>query len=433
MKRPARLSIAFGAVVTFALIAAPPLGAQDYSRPIVYAVPGMDKVEANLNVAYRRDGGAEMKADIYVPPGLSTDARVPAVIFIHGGPLGANPSPGAKDWGIYRSYGRLMAASGLVGVTFDHRYVSMKVKDLETSFADVEELIRFVRTNAAAYHVDPDRIALWAFSGGGPHLSLGLRGGRTFIRCLVSYYATLDEVPNAARIGETPEALEKYSPARYVTKDAPYLPSVLIGRAGLDSAGINASVELFASRMLALNGDLSILTHPLGRHGFDAYDDDDVSRQIIAATVAFLKVRLSRPEPFDYRKTMAAAELQRLMEERKYEAARAYVKANLSGPGDKVVTDVLAAEPRLTSIGNYLLGSNPSAAVQALEWAVETGPGSANAHVSLAAAYEKTGKVREAAAEARKALDLVDKDPALNDARKEVVRAAATDLLGRLK
>jgi acetyl esterase/lipase len=434
MKRTKSLRPAFGVIAAAAsIILVPPLAAQDLAKPIVYSVPGMDKADARLDIVYRRDGAEDMKADIYVPPGLPADARLPAVIFIHGGPLGKNPSPGAKDWGIYRSYGRLMAASGLIGVTFDHRYVSMRVKDLETSFADVEELIRFVRTHAASYHIDPERIALWAFSGGGPHLSLGLRGDRTFIRCLVSYYASLDLTSGAALIGETPEALEKYSPAGYLTKEAAYLPPVLIGRAGLDSSSINKSVELFTSRLLALNGDVNVLSHPFGRHGFDAYDDDDLTREIIAETVAFLKSRLRRPSPFDVRRARAAAELQQLIGDRKIEAARAFVRAHLSAPGDREVTDVLVTGPRLVSIGNYFLSSDQAAAVQALEWAVALEPGSANAHIGLAAAYEKTGKVHEAVAEARKALDLSDKDPGLSDDRKKTVRDAATALLVRLK
>lgn len=434
MKRTASLRSSFGVVAAaISITLGPPIAAQDLAKPIVYSVPGMDKADVHPDIVYRRDGAEEMKADIYAPPGLAAGVRLPAVIFIHGGPLGKRPSPGAKDWGVYRSYGRLMAASGLVGVTFDYRYVSMKVEDLETSFSDVEELIRFVRTNAASFHIDPERIALWAFSGGGPHLSLGLRGDRTFLRCLVSYYAALDLTAGAGPIGESPAALEKYSPASYITKDAAYLPSVLIGRAGLDSSGINKSVEIFTSRMLALNGDINVLSHPFGRHGFDAYDDDDLSREIIAETVIFLKSRLSRPVPFDVKRARAAAELQQLIGDRKIEAARAFVRANLSAPGDKEVTDVLVTGPRLVSIGNYFLDSDPGAAVQALEWAVDLEPSSAGARIGLAAAYEKTGKTREAVAEARKALEFVAGDPGLNDSRKKAVRDAATALIGRLK
>lgn len=405
---------------------------QDLSKPIVYSVPGMDKVEARLDVVYKREGPDEMKMDIYIPPGLAADARRPAVIFIHGGPLGKNPHPGAKDWGVYRSYGRLMAASGLVGVTFDHRYVSMMVKDLETSFADVEEAIRFVRANAASYHVDPDRIGLWVFSGGGPNLSIGLRGEAPYIRCLVSYYAILDLSASATRLGESPQAIERFSPVAWLNKPSDYLPPVLIGRAGLDSTDINRSVEVFVSKMFGLNGDINVLNHPLGRHGFDAYDDNEQSRDLIAATIAFLKSRLARPEAFDAKRARAAEELQTLLSEGKIQAARELVRASLSTPSDKAVTDVLVSDQRLTSVGNSLRNSDPSAAVTAYEWAVELNPQSPFAHGGLASGYEAAGRNDQAIAEAKKTLELLEKTTGLAENWKAMIRETATALLERL-
>jgi len=47
-----------------------PLNGQDLSQPIVYSVPGMDKVEVRPNLIYKRDGRDEMKMDIYIPAGL---------------------------------------------------------------------------------------------------------------------------------------------------------------------------------------------------------------------------------------------------------------------------------------------------------------------------------------------------------------------------
>jgi acetyl esterase/lipase len=409
------------------------LYSQDLSRPIVYSVPGMDNVDVRPDIIYKREGRDEMKMDIYIPPGLAADARRPAVIFIHGGPLGLNPSPGAKDWGVYRSYGRLMTASGLVGVTFDHRYISMSIKDLETSFADVEEAIRFVRANAASYHIDPERIGLWVFSGGGPHLSIGLRGNKTFVRCLVSYYAILDLSASAERLGEAPQAMEKFSPVACLNDADGYLPPVLIGRAGLDSTDINSSVELFVSRMFALNGDINLLNHPLGRHGFDVYDNDEQSRDVIAATVAFLKSRLSRPAAFDAKRARAAGELQALFSEGKMEAAREFVRTNLSMPADKPIADVLVSESRLISVGNYLRVSNPTAAVAAYEWAVELNPLSPNAHSGLAAGYEAAGQKDQAIAEAKKTLDLLEQATDMSENWKRLIRETATALLERLE
>lgn len=424
-------TIAFA--VSFLAFAVPAAAGQDFSRPIVYSVPGMDKADVRPDIIYKTDGGAKLKMDIAIPAGLAADERRPAVLFIHGGPLGPNPSPGAREWGIYRSYGRLMTASGLVGVTFDHRYVSMKAKDLETSFADVEEAIRFVRLNAAAYHIDPDRLALWGFSGGGPHLSLGLRGRTPFIRCLVSYYATLDLGPSAARIGETPETLEKYSPVACLTPDIETLPAVLIGRAGLDSSLINRSVELFISRMLALNGDVNLLDHPLGRHGFDAYDDNDETRDVIAATVAFLKSRLGRPAVFDARTARVGGELQTLVGDGKFEAAREHVRTAMQTPAAKAVVDILITGPRLVMFGQTFLGTDPKAAVEAFAWAVDLDPRSPQAHAGLASGCDAVGRTDQAVAEAKKALDLLDQASGLDEGRKKAIREAATALLDRLK
>jgi acetyl esterase/lipase len=427
---PRRTLIVFA--VAASVVSPSVLSGQGLSRPIVYSVPGMDQAEARLDIIYKRDGRDEMKMDIYMPPGLAADARLPAVLFIHGGPLGENPSPGAKDWGVYRSYGRLMAASGLIGVTFDHRYFSMRVKDLERSFGDVEEAIRFVRANAASYHLDPERIALWVFSGGGPHLSLGLRGDAAFIRCLVSYYAILDLSDTAARLGEPSQAMERFSPLAWLDKAPGHLPPVLIGRAGLDSADINRSVEAFVSRMFALNGDINLLNHPLGRHGFDAYDDNVQTRDVIAATVAFLKSRLSRPDAFDSKRARAAGEVLALFRDGKIESARELVRTSLNAPEDKAIRDVVVSEQRLTSVGNSLQMSDPLAAVAAYEWAVELSPQSPSAHLGLAAGCEAAGQKDRAIAEAKRSLDLLVKATDLGENWKSMIRESATAILGRL-
>ncbi len=285
-------------VVVFAgtLICAGSAVAQNFAKPLNYSVPGMDKADVRSDIVYRQDGADELKMDIAMPPGMGADERRPAVFFIHGGPLGRSFSPKPKDWGVFKSYGRLMAASGLVGVTFDHRYYGMKEEDLERSFADVEEAIRFVRSNAAAYHVNPDRIALWAFSGGGPHLTIALRGQTPYIRCLVSYYAVLGFKEREGASKEAGQALARFSPLARLSSPPAYIPPVLIGRAGLDSPDINWSVEQFILRMFALNADINLLDHPQGRHGFDLYNDDAQTRDVIAATVAFVQSRLHRPD-----------------------------------------------------------------------------------------------------------------------------------------
>lgn len=93
--------------------------AEMVNMPVVYKLPGMEKVTVKKDLNYKGDKGNELlKMDVYPPPGLAKGEKRPAVIFIHGG-AGAEFKP--KDWGIYVSWGKLIAASGLVGVTFTHR------------------------------------------------------------------------------------------------------------------------------------------------------------------------------------------------------------------------------------------------------------------------------------------------------------------------
>src|SRR5215207_5546579 len=87
-------------------------------KPVVYSVPGMDKVTVKSDLQYATADNPNLLMDVYAPPGLAKGERRPAVLFIHGS---AGAEARAKDWGIYTSWGRLVAASGAVGVTFTHR------------------------------------------------------------------------------------------------------------------------------------------------------------------------------------------------------------------------------------------------------------------------------------------------------------------------
>jgi acetyl esterase/lipase len=287
-----------GLTAIFALAAEGAAQPQDmYHKPIVYKVPGMDAVEVRRDITYKTADGTDLKMDIYIPPGLADGVRVPLIVFIHGGFIPRTITFLPKDWGVFQAYGRLAAASGFVGVTFNHRYWGWTREDMERSFGDVLDAIRYVRGRAGDYRVDPDRIALWAFSGGGPHLSIPLRGRLDFVRCLVSFYGILDLVPAARERSLDPETegLAGFSPITYLRKEGPRLPPMFIGRAGLDAPSLNETVDRFIARALALNEMIEVMNHPGGRHGFDILDDDARSREVIARALEFIKAHL-KPE-----------------------------------------------------------------------------------------------------------------------------------------
>jgi acetyl esterase/lipase len=243
---------------------------RDFSKPIVYQVDGMREARVQRDVVYKRDAGAELKLNIYVPARLSGDARVPAVFFVHGGPIPEQITP-PTQWGVFISYGELAAASQLVGVTLNHRLYAPN--DFERSQADVAAAIDYVREHAAELNVDAERIALWYFSGGGPLLSAVLRDRPAYVRCVLAFYAFLDMRQVRAKGGGLP---------------------MFIARAGLDQPMINQSIDAFVQEALAGNAPLDLMNHPAGRHGFDILDDDERSREIIARAVAFAQVHVRR-------------------------------------------------------------------------------------------------------------------------------------------
>jgi acetyl esterase/lipase len=255
---------------------------------VVYTLPGADAAIVRKDVVYKTVGETPLHADVYTPPTLGKDDRRPAVIFVHGGPV---PTPGIKEWGVFVSYGQLAAASGFVGVTFHHRFFGPGM--LPQADEDVADLVEYVRTNASELGVDKSRIAVWAFSGGGPLLARWLGEPPLHLRALVAYYAFLDVPPPPPGAADPlpAEARARLSPLRRAAAPTRPIP-LLVARAGLDHPALNKSVDAFTAAALEHNLPLELLNHPEGRHGFDILDNDARSKEILAHTFAFLKTHL---------------------------------------------------------------------------------------------------------------------------------------------
>src|SRR5579872_887370 len=247
--------------------------------PLLYHTPEMDAVTARRDIAYR--GGAEdeprmARMDVYTPRDLRNGERRPAVLFVHGGPI----SPGLPllptEWGVYRGYGPLAAASGWIGVTFNHRYFGFD--HLEQAADDIATAVTYVREHADTLSVNADRLCLWAFSGGGPLLADALREQPAYLRCLVAYYTVMDLRPLASAEGVAGavaiETLKRFSPVAAVEEGGARSLPLLVARAGLDSPSLNAGLDAFVQAALAANMTLDVLNHPAGYHAFDTRNDD---------------------------------------------------------------------------------------------------------------------------------------------------------------
>ena len=258
-------------------------------KRIVYSVPEMTRVKVTKNLIYKRASGEELKMDVYSPPDARR-ARRPAVIFIHGGRIPRNLLTTPKDWGAYISLGQLVAASGFISVTFNHRFYTWE--SLRDSQSDVMDLISYIRDNAESLGIDKDRIILWALSAGGIFLSQPLQQPHPYIRSIVAYYPELDlqNQRKAAPASVTDETLREFSPVHHLGNKEKNVPPLFIARAGLDDAELNAGIDRFVQLALSRNLTVDVVNHATGHHAFDIEDDNERSREIIKRTIEFIKV-----------------------------------------------------------------------------------------------------------------------------------------------
>ncbi|MGZ4797143.1 MAG: alpha/beta hydrolase [Acidimicrobiia bacterium] len=110
--------------------------------------------------------------DMYQPPADDTVTRRPAIVWVHGGSFssGDKSSPELVD------ESNTFAAAGYVNVSINYRLepggcsatnpTGSCISAIQEATADAQTAVAWLRTNAATYGVDPDRIAIGGSSAG---------------------------------------------------------------------------------------------------------------------------------------------------------------------------------------------------------------------------------------------------------------------------
>jgi acetyl esterase/lipase len=238
-------------------------------RDVALQIPGMHRARVTRNVIYKRSPEGPLKLDVYTPRTSASGARRPAVLFVHGSTRATSP----KDWGAFVGWGQLAAASGLVGVTFNHR--------AGWTYIDTKAALKFVRVNARRLGIDAGRIAVQTHSAGAPDgVASALAGSPAYIRCIVVYYGSLS----------TPQP--HLSPLAYLEANPASIPPMLIAQAGLDEPELIRSIAEFVAAAEAKQAPVALVTNAEGRHAFDVLQHTPRSREVMRTTLAFLRDKL---------------------------------------------------------------------------------------------------------------------------------------------
>jgi acetyl esterase/lipase len=262
--------------------------------PLVVAVAGGAPAEVRRGVRYTAEGDGGPALDLYLPPAAGAGRRG-AWIFVHGGPLppgmdGALRQP--RDWRFFRDYGELAAAAGRVGVVLGHRFAGLE--GVERSAADLRAGITWVRAHANELGIDAERLSLWLFSGAGVHLPSLLAAPPAGVHGVVAFYPVV-EVAALAAMGMGPAPERAAEPPLVV--DASRTPRLFVARAGLDHPALNAALDRFVATALSAGLTLELAHHARGHHGFELFDDDARSREIVECALRFLVRGESDDEP----------------------------------------------------------------------------------------------------------------------------------------
>jgi len=112
---------------------------------------------------------ATQKLDIYLPE--TGSGPFPVIIAIHGGAFRMGSKTGSDLAAMFEGLNH-----GYAVVAVDYRLSGEAV--FPAAVNDIKAAIRFIRKNAAAYSLNPDKIALWGDSSGGNLASVaGTTGG----------------------------------------------------------------------------------------------------------------------------------------------------------------------------------------------------------------------------------------------------------------
>lgn len=153
MKRAQIWVIGLAVTLTWTHLAAP------QEPPKRRAPPGVPEgVQVLRDLTYVEGGHERNRLDLYLPE--KAEGRPPLVVWIHGGAWQAGSK---EDCAAVR-----LTAKGYAVASINYRLSQHAV--FPAQIEDCKAAIRWLRANAAKYHLDPDHIGVWGSSAGG-HLA----------------------------------------------------------------------------------------------------------------------------------------------------------------------------------------------------------------------------------------------------------------------
>ena len=249
------------------------------SREIVYKIPEMESIIIEEDIGYKIHGDSSLILDLYLP--AKTDKqKLPAVVLVPGF---HTKRIDLTNTGQYTSWSKLIAGSGLIAVTYE---------TVEPTL-DINDLINFLRDKSDSLNIDKDQINLWSCSGNVPTaLTYILNNKFDYLKCGVLYYGLMfsEGFEHLPYWDSVALSMDLMSPRVNWNYEINSKTPLLVVRAGLENTPfLNQAIDEFLLKANENNLPVTFINYPEGQHGFDIYDDNDKSREIIKYTITYFK------------------------------------------------------------------------------------------------------------------------------------------------
>jgi len=267
-----------------------------------------DEVLFESGIEFSKPGGESLQLDIARPK--SPSGKCPAILCIHGGGFRAGKREG------WDGRCKMLAEHGYVAATVTYRLAPKF--PYPAAIHDVKAAVRWLRANAAAYSIDPDRIGVTGDSAGG-HLAqfLGVTGGvagfegdggnpgvSSRVSCVVNWYGPSDFTKSYGKSVDAAEVLPLWlggddtkehqkhiqaSPLYWVTPDA--APTLLL-HGSKDPYVAIEQAEWIRDRLKAAEVEVEFVAFEGAGHGFKGTDQE----KALKAMVDFFDRHLKAPK-----------------------------------------------------------------------------------------------------------------------------------------
>jgi acetyl esterase/lipase len=260
------------------------------------AVTVPDGVTFTPAIEFAAPGDQHLQLDLAQPKG---DGPFPAILCIHGGGFRGGNREG------YDGLCVTLASKGYVAATITYRLAP--AHPFPAAVLDCKAAVRWLRANAARYHLDPARIGVTGGSAGG-HLAqfLGVTAGvREFegegnldqssaVSCVVNFYGPSDLTKSYGKSVDAAEVLPLFfagnletklrehvrgSPLYWVTPDA---APTLIVHGTEDKYVAYEQAGWMVDKLKASQVEVELLTLPGAGHGFKGADADKAQQALLA-------------------------------------------------------------------------------------------------------------------------------------------------------